>query len=128
MLSRVHEMKNQKGFTLNELMIVVAIISILAAIAIPQFSAYRERGYQASMKSDANSIRIAEEAYYVDKNIYTGAAGDLANFGYSQPSEGNTPTITVVTGPPATFSVAIASTKTAKTVTYNSATGQTTMQ
>jgi len=127
MMTEITKKRGQKGFTLIELMIVIAIIGILAAIAIPQFSAYRERGYQASMKSDANSIRIAEEAYYVDKNIYTGTAADLANFGYSQPSEGNTPTITVVAGPPATFSVAIASTKTAKTVTYNSATGQTTM-
>ncbi len=127
MMTAINKKSGQKGFTLIELMIVIAIIGILAAIAIPQFSAYRERGYQASMKADANSIRIAEEAYYVDKNIYTSSATDLTNFGFKNYSDGNSGTITVTAGPPATFTVAMASTKTSKAVTYNSSTGQTTM-
>src|SRR4026207_1095420 len=57
-------LKSESGFTLIELLVVVAIIGILAAIAIPQFSAYRKRGYEAQVKSDLRNGAVAQEAYF----------------------------------------------------------------
>ena len=74
--------KNQKGFTLIELMIVIAIIGILAAIAIPQFSKYRKRSYDSSAQSDLRNAATAQEAYYVDQDTYCSASITLTSGTY----------------------------------------------
>ena len=66
-------LQNESGFTLIELLVVVAIIGILAAIAIPQFAAYRKRGHEAQIKSDLRNAAVAEEAYFAAYTTYKAA-------------------------------------------------------
>ncbi len=75
--------KKEKGFTLIELMIVIAIIGILAAIAIPQFTSYRQRGFNAAAQSDLRNAATAQEAYYTDGQTYTQTIADLTPRGFA---------------------------------------------
>lgn len=61
---------NKKGFTLVELLVVVAIIGILASIAIPQFAAYRERAHNGAANSDLRTVMTSQETYFVDFEEY----------------------------------------------------------
>ena len=71
-------MRDTKGFTLIELLIVVVIIGILAAIAIPKFSATREKAYFAAMKSDVKNLASQQEIYYSDHYSYSKVVADLS--------------------------------------------------
>ncbi|SRR5258706_3654191 len=75
-MSKLH-LQKESGFTLIELLVVVAIIGILAAIAIPQFAAYRKRGHEAQVKSDLRNAAVAEEAYFAANSTYYN--GTLSN-------------------------------------------------
>jgi len=59
----LNKIRNRKGFTLIELLVVVTIIGILVAIAIPQFSAYREKAYHSASTSDIKNLKTGMEAY-----------------------------------------------------------------
>lgn len=75
--------KWHKGFTLIELMIVIAIIGILAAIAIPQFDSYRKKGFNSGAIWDVKNAASAQEAYYVDFRTYTSNLSQLNGYGLS---------------------------------------------
>ncbi len=63
-------MNKEKGFTLVELLIVIAIIGILAAIAIPQYSKYRQRAFNSAALSDLRNFKTSMETYYADNQEY----------------------------------------------------------
>ena len=96
--------RSERGFTLIELLVVIAIIGILAAIAIPQFAAYRRRGFDSDVKSNVKNASTAQEAYFTDKNTYGATVANLTARGYRQSSNVNVgmpaPTATdfVITG------------------------------
>lgn len=107
MIAKIREVlrrvaKQKKGFTLIELMIVVAIIGILAAIAIPNFMNYQCKAKQSEAKSNLGTIRTTQEAYYAEKDSYSASLADIgfdtkgdANYSYSLKADG--------TGTAATF-------------------------
>jgi type IV pilus assembly protein PilA len=90
--------KNEEGFTLIELMIVIAIIGILAAIAIPQFSAYRTRSFNSAAAADIRNAATAQEAYFVDNQDYAQNAATItgATYGFYA-SDNVTLTVTAAT-------------------------------
>lgn len=85
--------KNQ-GFTLIELMIIVAVIAILASIAIPNYMEYVRRGKAAEATSTLAETRIRLEQFFQDNRTYIGFAGCPAQTAYF------TYTCTIDAGPP----------------------------
>jgi len=86
----------EAGFTLLELLVVVAIIGILAAISIVQFSTYKSQGFDANVRSDLSNFVTAQEAYFIDMDTYGTGNGNDAKFtsrGFRQSPSVNITTI-----------------------------------
>jgi prepilin-type N-terminal cleavage/methylation domain-containing protein len=85
-------MCNRRGFTLIELLIVVVIIGLLASIAIPKFSATKDKARMASVRSDIRNTMTAQEAYFADYNTFADLAALQLNSNFLL-SLGNTGTV-----------------------------------
>jgi type IV pilus assembly protein PilA len=68
----------KKGFTLVELMLVVGIIAILAAIAIPNFTRFQARSKQSEVKTNMKALWVGEQSYYAERDRYTNETGQVA--------------------------------------------------
>lgn len=102
--------KSEKGFTLIELLIVVAIIGILAAIAIPQFSQYRQRGYASAVRSDVKNAYTAVTVYFTDNptattSVAESKVGPGAFTAYPSASVSQGVTVAITAGTPVAYTV-----------------------
>ena len=72
-------LKNQKGFSLIELMVVVAIIGLLAAIAIPQYSRFQKRATQTEAKTSLSGLYVAQKSFITEWRF---ASSDMTQLGF----------------------------------------------
>jgi type IV pilus assembly protein PilA len=73
-------LKRDQGFTLIELMVVVMIIAVLIAIAIPSFLGFRKSAQDRSAQAEIRNVLLAEKAFWLENGDYTATAGDITAF------------------------------------------------
>jgi prepilin-type N-terminal cleavage/methylation domain-containing protein len=83
MIRGYHKKRRQRGFTIIELVFVVLIISLLAAIAIPQFVAYRARAYNSAANAAARTAYVAAESFFSFSPGGTVSVSLLSVYGYN---------------------------------------------
>lgn len=87
----------QQGFTLIEMMIVVVVISILAALAYPSYTDYVQRGYRSEGQALLNDTAAAQERYYAQNYVYITDVADIAKLNTRTSSSTGKYTLTVST-------------------------------
>jgi prepilin-type N-terminal cleavage/methylation domain-containing protein len=113
--------RNEQGFTLLELIVVVAVLGILMAIAIQQFSLYRSRATDAAMRSDLKNAALAMESYYGEFLDYPASVNALRLVGYRNT---NGVTLTINVSSPSSFTLNAATPNgTQPSFTFDSTTG-----
>ena len=125
-LTKLH--KDSQGFTLIELMIVVAIIGILAAVAIPQYQNFTKKSKASEAKVILDAIATAEASYFAEKDNMTNNLADLGNpespahyFRYTAAGTGD---LTTITATPTTTNGTPAGLTSTWSMTYNGTSGQ----
>jgi type IV pilus assembly protein PilA len=104
--------KSEKGFTLVELLVVIVVIGILAAIVIAKFTSAKEAAYIASMKTDLRNLAVYEQTYATDNGAYFSGDGRAQGF---TPSAGVTVTATSNAGTPPSWSAVAVHARTPQT-------------
>jgi type IV pilus assembly protein PilA len=113
--------RNEQGFTLLELIVVVAVLGILMAIAIQQFSLYRSRATDVAMRSDLKNAALAMESYYGEFLDYPASVNALRLVGYRNT---NGVTLTINVSSPSSFTLNAATPNgTQPSFTFDSSTG-----
>lgn len=67
----------RSGFTFVELLTAMAVLAVLAAIAVPQYRGIKQRGYMATLKTQLGELRIAEESWFAEEQLYSMNIADL---------------------------------------------------
>ncbi len=105
MIERLQQKRNEDGFTLVELLVVIIIIGILAAIVVFAVGGITDKGQSSACATDKRTLETAEEAHFANASTGTYASeADLVTKGYLRAASSKYD-ISLVAGPPASYTI-----------------------